>query len=334
METIILRFPHLSEMIFDYLDNQSLANCKIVSKTWSIYIGEQKFYGIRNLKETVKKFHKLSKPWFEIFKKGNTENIKELRNCFNQFFEGRKQKPNFVYEFDKEVSPLHVSAGAGNILLYQSIHKFAENKQPRTEDGHEPVIYAIYRGHVKMALFIIERMIDKNPVAENGWTALYMAAKCGQVEVCESILEHLKDKNPNTKLNNTNNYGDTTPLHTAARCGHIRVCELIMKQIDEKNPKDGMGRTPFHLAALHGRLQVCELYMKTIGHDHPRTNAGFTPLHLAAYSGHVKVCMLILQSAKRKNPRSNSNKTPLTIARENNQFKVCWLLEKIWNCVE
>ena len=328
METIILRFPHISEMIFDHLDNQSLANCKVVSKTWSIYIGEQKFYGIRILKETVEKFHKLSKPWFEVFKKGNTENIMDLINCFNQFSEGRKRKPNYSYEFDSEVTPLHISAGAGNILLYESIHRFAENKQPRTEDGHEPLIYAIYRGHVKMASIIIDGMIDKNPVSKYGWTALYMAAKCGHVEVCESILKHLKDKNP------TNKYGGTTPLHTAASCGHFRVCEFIMKQIDDKNPKDGRGMTPFHLAALHGRLEVCELYMKTIRHEHPRTNTGFTPLHFAACKGHLKICMLILQSAKRKNPRNNYNKTPLTVARENNQFKVCWLLEKIWNCIE
>jgi hypothetical protein len=327
METMIMRFPHLSEMIFDRLDNHSLANCKIVSKTWSIYIGEQKFYGIRILKEIVKKFHKLSKSWFEVFQKANTKTIMELKNCFNQSYEGRKQKP-------KEVTPLHVSAASGNILLYESIHKFAKTKQPRTEDGHEPVVYAIFRGHVKMALLIIERMIDKNPVAENGWTALCMAAKYGYVDVCELILKHLKDKNPKIKRNKTNNYGDTTPLHIAASCGHIRICELIMKQIDEKNPKDGMGRAPFHLAALLGRLEVCELYMKTIGHNHPRTNAFDTPLHLAAFNGHLKVCMLILQSAKEKNPRNHCNKTPLTLARENNQFKVCWLLEKDWNCVE
>ena len=45
METLNLKFPHLSELIFDHLDNQSLSHCKIVSKSWSIYIRDQKFYG-------------------------------------------------------------------------------------------------------------------------------------------------------------------------------------------------------------------------------------------------------------------------------------------------
>ena len=100
-----MRFPHLSEFIFDNLDNQSLANCKIASKTWSIYIGEQKFYGVRILKETVKKFHKLSKPWFEFFKKGTTENIMELKNCFDQF--GKQEKKSRTLTINSTKKLLH-----------------------------------------------------------------------------------------------------------------------------------------------------------------------------------------------------------------------------------
>ena len=328
MDTLTVRFPHLSDMIFDNLNNQSLVSCKIVSKTWSIYIGEQKFYGIRIIEENVPKckYQKLSKPWFEVFKKANTETIMELKNSFGQFKEARKN-PNIGYEYNTEITPLHVSACAGNILLYESIHKLAQNKQPRCENGNEPIIYAINLGHVKMALFIIEKMVDKNPKSNCGCTALHTAARHGYVEIFESILKHLEDKNPKNKCE------DVTPLHIAAIFGHIRVCEFIMKHIDEKNPKDADGWTPLHYAADDGRFDICELYLKTIKKKHPRTNDGNTPLHMAAACGHVKVCILILQSIKSKNPRNHDGKTPLTLARENEQFKVCWLLEKIWNCV-
>ena len=344
METLTIRFPHLSEVVFDYLDNQSLAKCTIVSKTWNIYIVEQKFYGIRIIKETVERFHKLSNPWFEVFKKANTENIVELKNCFDQFDKQRKQKPR---RFVKEITPLHVSAGAGNILLYEAIHKLAKNKQPRTEDGLEPVIYAINRGHVKMALFIIENTFDKNPKSKCGCTALHAAAKHGHVEVVESILKHLKDKNPKSNCENKTplhiaagdekNLRDVdgfTPLHFAARFGHLKILEMIMEAVQNKNPITNNRRvTPLHLAAMHGRVEVIDLFMKMIKDKHPRTLGGATPLHMAARNGHVKVCMLILQSVKSKNPRNGYGETPLTVARENGQFKVCWLLEKIWNCV-
>ena len=366
METITLRFPHLSEMIFDHLDCQSLANCNIVSNTWSIYIGEQKFYAIRIIKETVKEFHKLTKPWFEVFKKANTETIMELRSCVNQFYENERQcqcKCQHAKQLDF-FTPLHISAAVGNILLYQSIHNLVKDKQPRTssKNGYEPVIYAIQNGHVKMAEIIIEMITIKNPKTDDGLTALHAAANYGHVKVCETIMKHVEDKNPKSK-----GYGDSTPLHMAASYGHIRVCELIVKQIDDKNPRNKIGWTPLHYAAkfgckktyemimktvqnknpmsntsltpLHivailGELDICDLIIKNIKNKHPRTNSGNTPLHFAAEEGHIKVCIMILQNVKSKNPRNHDGKTPLTIARENNQFKVCWLLEKIYNCVQ
>ena len=324
METLTMKFPHLSELIFDHLDNQSLIHCKIVCKPWSIYIGHQKFYGIRVIKETLKKFHKLSETWLEVFKKANSNTIMELRKCFDQFYEGRRQKPHF----EKEVTPLHVTADAGNITLYEAIHKLAKNKQPRTEDGFEPVVYAMNKGHVKMTEFIMQGLVDKNPISKNGFTALHRVAKYGHVEICETILQHLEDKNPKC------NYSDTTPLHVAASFGHFRLCELITKQIEEKNPRDVDGWTPLHEAAKHGHAKALETIMKSVQNKNPMSNwTRMTPLHLSAKYGHVEVCMLILQNVKNKNPRNEDGKTPLAIARENNQFKVCWLLEKIWKCV-
>ena len=47
MEEVLLRFPHLSENIFDSLDNKSLADCKEVSKSWYFYLDGQKFLQLR-----------------------------------------------------------------------------------------------------------------------------------------------------------------------------------------------------------------------------------------------------------------------------------------------
>ena len=149
MEILAMRFPHLIEMIFDSLDDQSLANCNIVSKIWSILIRKQKFYAIRIIKKSVLNvLNKLSKPWFEVFKKANTDNLMELKKCVDQFL--TKQC------FNEGCSPLHIAAGVGNIMLYESIHKLAKNKQPRTEWGIPPIVYAIRNDHVKMAEFITQ----------------------------------------------------------------------------------------------------------------------------------------------------------------------------------
>ena len=55
MEEVFLRFPHLSENIFDLLDNKSLADCKEVSKSWHFYLAAQKFLQKRIIKANLTK---------------------------------------------------------------------------------------------------------------------------------------------------------------------------------------------------------------------------------------------------------------------------------------
>ena len=78
LENLMLRFPHLSEMIFDHLDNQSLVNCKLLSKELNTYLREQKFHQIRIIIETVSKFQELRRPWIDVFKTANTITILKL----------------------------------------------------------------------------------------------------------------------------------------------------------------------------------------------------------------------------------------------------------------
>ena len=53
MEEAFLRFPHLSERIFDSVDNKSLSNCKGVSKSWYDYLDAQKFLETRIIKSIL-----------------------------------------------------------------------------------------------------------------------------------------------------------------------------------------------------------------------------------------------------------------------------------------
>ena len=47
METFFLRFPHLTEKVFDYLYDEELKECKEVSREWYSYLSQQKFLQIR-----------------------------------------------------------------------------------------------------------------------------------------------------------------------------------------------------------------------------------------------------------------------------------------------
>ena len=85
MEELCVRFSHLSAAIFNGLDNKSLVKCKEVSEIWCDYISEEKFYLIRIIRSTVAKFHNVGKDWENVFKKGTTNTINELRHSWNSF---------------------------------------------------------------------------------------------------------------------------------------------------------------------------------------------------------------------------------------------------------
>jgi hypothetical protein len=74
MEELFLRFSHLSETIFDSLDNQSVANCKEVGKSWYFYLDTQKFLQSRIIKANIKKVDeavKIVKDIYQFFQPWN-----------------------------------------------------------------------------------------------------------------------------------------------------------------------------------------------------------------------------------------------------------------------
>ena len=47
MEEVVQRFPHLAQNIFEKLDNQTVSNCRQISRNCNALINDQKFYWIR-----------------------------------------------------------------------------------------------------------------------------------------------------------------------------------------------------------------------------------------------------------------------------------------------
>jgi hypothetical protein len=77
MEQAFLRFPHLSENIFDLLDNKSLADCKEVSKAWYFYLDAQTFLQPRIIKANQIKYIETA--------------IEEIQTDFRQWLNGFDQ---------------------------------------------------------------------------------------------------------------------------------------------------------------------------------------------------------------------------------------------------
>ena len=314
LENLMFRFSHLSETIFDHLDNQSLVNCKLVSKELNVYLSEQKFHQIRIIKETVAKFHELGQSWIDVFKTANTMTIMELGHAVDQFYTKGLKYTNY-----KGIAPVHVAAGAGNVSLFDKL--VDKYKDPTDKNGLRPIVFAVLNNRLEMTKAILKISKDKNFKAPNGFTPLHYAAEKGHFELFKIIWKEAEDKYPKCILG-------WTPLHLAAYYGRKNICEMIVYYGELINSPDNYGRTPLLLAFTKGCVDVCMLILNEFKNKNPIIDSSYdnTALHEAAKRGYLEICELILKNTDDKNPRNHLGRTPLTLASEKDHINVCTLI--------
>ena len=346
VENLMFRFPHLSVMIFGHLNNQSLANCKLVSKDLNIYLSEQKFHQIRIIKETVKKFQELRQPWSDIFKTANTETIVNLGCAVDKFY----SKQGLKYLNYEGITPLHVAAGVGNVALFKKILERAQNKDPIDDMGFGPMMFAVGNGHIEMTKAIMKKSEDKNPkAAHNDLTPLHAAAIFGHLEIFIMILKEAEDKTPRDT-------SGCTPLHSAVFYGKMNVCKAFFDYLEgensrsttcsnpnpfdaEKGPKeiyklildsDYVSKSPLDYAFMNNHVDVCMLLLTKLQNKNPIISwvhgDNNTALHVAAEKGCLDICRFILQNVGDKNPQNSRGKTPLSVAAERGHTNICILI--------
>ena len=179
MEIFFTKFSHLTEKVFDQLDDKSLVNCRKVNKSWQNYLDNQKLLQIRIIKATISHFHEVGPAWTRVFDKATTKTIMDLGESVRKFYQ---KDPGLTYH--KGLTPLHVTAGTGNLLTLLNIYDKAIQKCPKDEEGMIPLHYSAQNGHFEVCKFIMKNASDKNPGDKDGWTPLLRAAMNGHFDIC------------------------------------------------------------------------------------------------------------------------------------------------------
>ena len=343
MEIFFTRFSHLSQEIFNCLDNKNLSKCREISRSWHNYLDTKKFSQVRFIKGILEDWHEETHSWTKfkvpasyqlVFDKANAETIIELGIAVNQFYIYAKEASRGWYKdniwgikttkttlSDQGLTPLHIAAATGYVSLYENLRKIAKVKNPNDFDGRKPLHHAAYYGCLEMCQFIMlsKKTRDKNPKCKYGSNPLYWAASNGHLGVCKFIIENVKDHN---RKNQTGH----TPLHRAAQFGHLEICKQIMNKLEDKNPKNNGGKTPLHEAAWHGQVDVCELIIGYLDDKNPKDEHGKTPFYEAARLGHFKVCELLIKHSIDKNPVGIFGESALHAAAVAGYFEICKLI--------
>ena len=181
------RFPHISEIIFNYVEDKDLKHCKEVCKTWCTFINKKSFYWIRLIKDYTGKCEEFSEDWAKFFRKIPLDIIQEFAKIVQQFYVIRPIRRKYQW------SPLHLTAESGHSSLNKYIIKKTGVSNPkRIIDGWTPLHSASLRGHIEVAQHIVENLQDINPKRNDGWTPLHCAAQNGHVSICQIIIPNVE----------------------------------------------------------------------------------------------------------------------------------------------
>ena len=223
LEEIFWRVPHIGEMIFDQLDNQSLTKCREVNRWWKIYIDSlKKFVYIRQIQ-----FH-ICISNESVRNRLQKETVQTLKE-FESFSSMESMRAN-----KRTKEPTTIEKRRNQFFLSLALN--SENLDDPTVLGN----------------IMLENMKNKNPLDHFENTALHEAAYSGNLSMFKLILNYSENISPRNKVG-------YTPLHNAARQGQYEMCKFIIEHVQDLNPMSCSKETPFNLAENEGHKKICEL---------------------------------------------------------------------------
>ena len=207
MEIIALRFPHITDQIFELINNKSVTKCREVEKTWLSFIDEADL------------------PWKRILKKypGETGQTPlhiaamtgQLRKCEVFFYRS-------LHQDIQGVTALHLSASYGHLKICELLMKGVKEKLPKDQRGSTPLHEAAKRGYMKICELFMKNLEDINPVDRFGQTPLHLAGENRHIMTCKIIIDNLENNSDKICQWCTNQYKN-----------HSRedICHFIPNQI-------------------------------------------------------------------------------------------------------
>jgi ankyrin repeat protein len=194
--------------------------------------------------------------------------------------------------------------------------------QPPVEVGGSTLLHvASRRGHVKVALELLDRGAALEARTSAGETPLLSASGTGQVQVVKLLLER------GASIAAVDTKGRTA-LHLASSEGHQQTLQLLLtKDGAAVHARMHHGFTPLHVACEHGMATAASMLLAAGADARASSETGLTALHLATRGDHVNSMRVILQSGPVNiDARTVEGITPLMLACELGFGKAAMLL--------
>ena len=158
MEDFIVRFPYLFEDICKKLDNISLVNSRGVSRTWQIFINNQRQLWIKIIQTSI---GTINEDWKKVIQKTPKEMLMKLACEVKKICEIKSME-----KYSIKSNPLHTTAYWGHFKVYEFIMERFEDKNPEGKHRYfksTPLHLAAREGHLEVCRLIIAKLDNPNP---------------------------------------------------------------------------------------------------------------------------------------------------------------------------
>ena len=163
-----------------------------------------------------------------------------------------------------------------SILKYKfRINKINTYLNIQDLDGNTPLLYAAYRGNLKIIQNLINNGSLLNCTSKSGLNVIHMAAQGNN----PNIIIFFKEKY-NFTINKKDNNGNT-PLHWACYSNAENSINFLLSFISDVNVKNNNGQTPLHICVLTENMRNIRKIIKKGGDIYEEDNLGRNCLKLA-----------------------------------------------------
>jgi ankyrin repeat protein len=220
--------------------------------------------------------------------------------------------------------PLYYAALCGIRDLVECLLD-AHPQDLNTQGGYykTPLLAALGKEHLNIALFLLERGADVEPQGGPGQTALYVASSHGYAELVHSLLDRGADLNAVCDDWDEDGYDvKLTPLLVALKMGRLEIARLLLESGADVERRGSPGPNALYMASSHGHAEFVRLLLDRgvdsnvacDDWDKEGNAADFTPLLVASQNDMLEVARLLLEQGADSNYQDDSGQSALHLA--------------------
>ena len=192
MEDTFLKFPHLGQQILNQLDNKSLVNCRLSSRSWLTLIDYEKIAPFRA---------------FKLYTNNSDKNLQKIlcqldpKNCIELTIEVRQMIKEWEARNIEDTGPeleTSIMKCQNNILAIENLTK----TYPKHSFGRTLYHDVAIKGSLEIFKSAIKNTKDIDIFDYFTLTPLQYAACYKNFSICEFIIDNVEDEDKNPIIPN------------------------------------------------------------------------------------------------------------------------------------